>query len=100
MASCPKCGATMGQMDVVCPKCGYDFPDPPVVPRVGIAYSKLADLALMVGGVWAGLASLGFVASGVMALADARYLEAFVVAPTGFFLCLAFLVVCIRIQNV
>jgi len=28
MAICSRCGGEMGQTQALCPKCGYDFPDP------------------------------------------------------------------------
>lgn len=51
MATCPNCKGLMDAMATVCPHCSYDFP--PLVPektvRPGIAYTALADFALVVG---------------------------------------------------
>jgi hypothetical protein len=33
MAYCPRCNSPMGQLDTVCPNCGYDFPDAGSGPR-------------------------------------------------------------------
>jgi hypothetical protein len=101
MANCPKCHAAMGAMDVRCPACGYDFPDEPRdESRTGLAYSWLADIALIVGGVAAGFGCLGAVLSAVAALMNQRYVEAFVYAPIVFFVCLANLVVFLRVQSI
>ena len=55
MASCPKCNAAMGATEVVCPACGYDFPEDSAPRREGFAYSTFADVALIVSMVAMGL---------------------------------------------
>ena len=101
MAFCPNCNATMGQADVRCPECGYDFPDmSPKVPKTGLAYSRLADIALIVGGIAAGMGCFGAVCATIISAINQAYSITFFYAPVSFFLCLAMLVVFIRIQNV
>ena len=100
MAICPKCNATIGQTDVRCPECGYDFPDHPRnVPRTGLAYSAIADIALIVGGIAAGVGCIRAIIAAIVATMNQRWWDAFFVAPVSFFLCLAMLIVFIRIQN-
>ncbi len=100
MSICPKCDATIGQTDVRCSECGYDFPDNPTnVPRTGLAYSAIADISLMVGGIAAGIGCVLAIIAGIGATINQEWWDAFFVAPISFFLCLAMLVVFIRIQN-
>lgn len=45
----------MGATEVVCPSCGYDFPEELAPRREGFAYSTFADMALVVSMVAVGL---------------------------------------------
>lgn len=100
MALCPECSSEMGQTEVVCPECGFDFPDEPTRPnKSGLAHSPLADIALVVGGVAAGLASVASIFGGIVAAMHGDFWNGLVVAPISFFLCLAMLVVFVRIQE-
>ena len=103
MAFCPQCQAKIGATAAKCPSCGYDFPgagDEPEPKREGIAYSALADIALMVSGVAAGLGCLAAVLGCIEALILGQWLVGLVVCPIAFFLQLGMLVVFLRIQNV
>jgi hypothetical protein len=51
MAVCPRCKGTMGQVEAVCPHCGYDFP-PPAEPRSLPWWLHVGLLAAMVGVRW------------------------------------------------
>jgi uncharacterized membrane protein YvbJ len=61
MASCPNCGGQMSVTQVVCPHCGYDFPvqnrphTTQAAEKKGIAYTALADFALVMGMLISGL---------------------------------------------
>src|SRR5687768_14825667 len=60
MAMCTKCRGKMGQTDVICPQCGYDFPDSGVGwnRRRGFAYSGIANMALVLGQIVSGIGRL------------------------------------------
>jgi hypothetical protein len=92
----------MGTRDIVCPSCGYDFPSEPdrALGRAGIAYSAWADVALMVGGVVAGLSCVGSVFYSLAMLIQGKFLLGLLVGPVAFFLNLAMLVVFLRIQKI
>ena len=67
MAFCPQCKKEMGQTETICPHCGYDFPivEPEPPEPSGMAYSNLAEIALVVGEVAAiigAIASLSYAA--------------------------------------
>ena len=99
MAFCPKCAGALDVAAVVCPHCGYDFPAGNPHPRRGIAYSPLANVALIVGIVAAGFGCLMSAIATVYALANAEWLTALIVGPLAFFLQLAMLVVFVRVQR-
>ena len=101
MAYCPQCRGEMGERDVVCPHCGYDFPPRPdrTAIRRGIEYSIWADIALMIGAVVAGLGCLCCIIGSVMAIFLNQLMHGFVVGPIAAFLFLAMLVVFVRIQK-
>ncbi len=102
MAYCPKCKAEMDTTAIECPHCGYDFseshekePDP-----TGFAYSRLAEIALVVASLTAGF---GCVLSAYFCFAF-LYLErdwktALLWFPFAFMYQFAMLVVFIRIQR-
>jgi hypothetical protein len=102
MAYCPKCKGEMGEADVVCPHCGYDFPPEPDSSqrRIGLEYSVWADIALIVGAVVAALGCLGSAFYSVAMVLTREYVQGLVVGPTSFFVSLALLVVFVRIQKV
>jgi hypothetical protein len=100
MAFCPNCQGVMDAAAVACPHCGYDFPPASADPRRGIAYSPLANLALVVGIVAAGLGCAVAVLAAVAALLNGQWSNALVVAPLAFFLQLAMLVVFVRVQRI
>jgi hypothetical protein len=95
----------MDVLGVVCPHCGYDFPPPapseidPATARTGIAYSAWAGIALAVGEFVAGLACICCIISSVVNTLSGRFAEGLVRGPITFFLCLAMLVVFIRVRN-
>jgi len=99
MAYCPKCAGVLDSGAVVCPHCGYDFPPGSPDLRRGIADSLLADIALFVGMVAAGFACLVAVIGSVSGLINAEWMTALVYGPLAFFLCLAMLVVFVRVQR-
>lgn len=103
MAFCPKCKGEMGATEIVCPHCGYDFPSPDLYAsnsQNGIAYSRLADIALVISMISAGLGCVVAVVATVIALLHGQLFGALVVGPIAFFLQLGMLVVFLRIQNV
>jgi hypothetical protein len=91
MAICPSCQEVLQAAPVACPHCGYDFTPGNLDPRRGIAYSPLADLALVVGIVAAGLGCIAALIASVVALMNGQWSTALVVGPLAFFLQLAML---------
>ena len=100
MAYCPKCSGVMEAAAVVCPHCGYDFAPNEPEPRRGIAYSGLANLALMVGILAAGLGCAACVIVAGVALLRGELLIALILAPLAFLHQLAMWVVYVRVQRI
>ncbi len=100
MAFCPKCSGVMDTAAVACPHCGYAFPPADPNPRDGLAYSPLANLALIVGILAAGLGCVVAVIGTIIALVTGQWGTALVVGPLAFFLQLAMLVVFMRVQRI
>lgn len=105
MAYCPKCNAEMNANDVACPQCGYDFPNTQAEAEArqrweGLAYSPLADIALLVSMIAAVLGCCGAIVFTIIAMLQGQLLSAIVVGPIAFFLQLGMLVVFLRVQNV
>ena len=88
----------MGAMETVCPHCGYDFPNAAGPRKEGVAYLRLADVALIVSTIAAGFGCLAAVGAGVVALVEGDW-RGLVASPIAFFLQLGLLVVFIRIQD-
>jgi hypothetical protein len=86
--------------DVACPTCGYDFPDGASEARRGFEYSTLADFALMIGGLIAGLSSVAALVASVIAIFQGQLWQGLVAGPAAFFSSLAMLVVFLRIQKI
>jgi len=100
MARCPQCQAEIDAMATVCSACGWDFPDEPAPPRrEGWAYSRLADIALIVGMVAACLGSLSAILGTVFALLRGNLSEGLIAGPLCFFLCFGMFVVFARVQD-
>jgi hypothetical protein len=103
MAFCPNCRGVVDAAAVVCPHCGYDFPlggPDPITPRRDLAHSTLANIALIVGIVAAGLGCIAAIVGGIVSLVNGELFTAIVVRPLAFFLQLAMLVVFVRVQRV
>ena len=102
MATCPKCRGKMGQTDVICPNCGYDFPnsDAGWTRSRGLAHSRLANLALVVGQVVSGIGRLSAILGAVVAVANGEILAALIGGPLGALLSLAMMVVFARVQEI
>ncbi len=101
MAFCPNCKGEMPTTAVVCPHCGYDFPDtgsPTEVLREGegFAYSPLANVALMISSIAAALGCGVAILVGIAAVSHGDLFHGLVLAPLGFFLQLGLLVVFLR----
>ena len=59
-AFCPKCRSTMGQTDIVCPNCGYNFPPDPPPPDVdAVTYQFDIRLLFYLMGLTALIGSTG-----------------------------------------
>jgi hypothetical protein len=105
MATCRNCRGAMGQTDVICANCGYDFrADSPLSsqrpgPRTGFAYSGVAALALVVGQIVAAVGFLVSVIGALILLSQRQWLEALVGGPVAALWCLALLVVFARVQD-
>ena len=51
MAFCPKCKSIIGMTDIICHKCGFDFPPSESMgENRSWEYSKFSDIALIIGG--------------------------------------------------
>ncbi len=103
MAFCPKCNGEMRGSAIACPHCGYDFDraTADLPPRKdGLAYSALADVALLVSGIAAGVGCMLAIVVGIGAIVNGSWLVALVYSPLAFLLQLGMLVVFLRIQNV
>ncbi len=100
MAFCTQCTKEMGQTDVVCPHCGYDYAthESEMPESVGLAYSGLADLALIIGQVMTAISCIITLIYGVIFLLSFHFLLA-LGAVIGFFLSLANFVVFVRIRD-
>jgi hypothetical protein len=98
MAFCPNCKKEMGAREIVCPHCGYDFPDPPRMEQRnrGFEYSVLADIALGVGALVAMIVCVGSVLGSIAALFQGELVHALLTGPISFFLSLAMVVVFLR----
>ena len=104
MAFCLKCKGEMPTTAIECPHCGYDSsesyqrePDP-----AGFAYSRLADVALVVASLVAGLGCVLSVYFSFVALCIERerdWVTGLVYCPIAFLYQFAMLVVFIRIQR-
>jgi hypothetical protein len=102
MAFCPKCKGDMAATAIVCPHCGYDFPDPDSTStgqRKGFAYSPLADLALLVSMIAAVLGACGAVLATIVALFHGQLIYGLFVGPIALLLQLGMLVVFLRVQQ-
>jgi len=100
MAKCPKCSHDIDVMATACPECGYSFPAEPAPPqRTSWAYSRLADVALLVGMVaallWAGAAAYRTVVALIHRQWDALLIQ----GPLVFFLAFAMFVVFARASD-
>ncbi|MDB5340879.1 MAG: hypothetical protein JWN70_6498 [Planctomycetaceae bacterium] len=103
MSYCPECKGEMGAAEIVCPHCGYDFPAPPTDAnsrKDGIAYSFLADIALTISMIAAGVGCFVAFTVAIVSLLRGDLIAALVVAPIAFFLQLGMLVVFLRVQNI
>jgi len=103
MAYCPQCKSEIPLAAVVCESCGYDFPSQSDgrsnSNREGLAYSTLADIALIVSMLAASIGCIGAVFAGLAWLLQGDLLSGLVLAPLAFFLQLGMLVVFIRVQD-
>lgn len=101
MAFCPKCRGEIETNATVCAHCGYDFPsDPPAQFRApAFAYSPLADIALLVSSIAAGLGCLVSLIVVVGSFFTGNLFSALIVGPIAFLLQLGMLVVFLRIQD-
>jgi hypothetical protein len=100
MAFCPKCHGGMEAMALACPHCGYDFAPDPGLHRRGLAYSPLADLALVVATIVAAVGSLAALIGMGVALWHREWLLGLVACPVAFLYQFALLVVFVRSQHV
>ncbi len=105
MAFCPECNATMGQTDIVCPDCGYDFPEKLAETGTGLAYFRLADSTLVVAAILTLLACVVIVLIVPWTLlaiffnGDSWYWVVLIALPFHFVLCFAQYVVFVRVQS-
>ena len=97
MAFCPKCGGQMDTAGAVCQHCGFDFPkENGRRARRGLAYSPLANTALVIGKIVAAIACVVSVIGCLMSLLAGHLVDALIRGPIAFFLCLAMFVLFVR----
>ena len=100
MASCPECNGYMRPGDTACPSCGYTFVSSPADHSPGgLAWSKLADVALSVGRIVSGLFCVLIVVGVVQSLWESEWINGLVVRPLAFLLVLANYVVLTRVEG-
>ena len=97
MAFCPKCKGVMDEMGTACPHCGFDFPSTFAERRSGIEFSRLADVALSIAAIVAGLGCVAAVIAMPIAVLREQWWTALIACPTAFFYQLALLVVFVRV---
>ncbi len=97
MARCTNCGGEMGQTEPVCPHCGYDFPPRSErSERKGLVYSPMADFALLIGQVVAGLACVLALVGCARSVLQGEWVDAFIRGPIAVILLLAVFIVFAR----
>lgn len=99
MAYCPECQGEIAANAVVCEHCGYDFPPDLPAPKTGFAYSRLADIALIISMIAALLGCGVAILAVIGGIATGDWFMAFVTAPIAFFIQLGVLVVFLRVQD-
>ena len=108
MASCPKCSLEIPVLAVECPHCGHDLLPPEKAVRTGWEYSRVADILLLVGTAASALGALFFAFMTVIFLFgllgsyvewSAAAVETLVGSILGFSLCMANLIVFLRVAN-
>ena len=99
MANCPHCGEQMDVMETFCRNCGYDFPvqgdtvTTETTEKKGIAYSALADFALVVGMILSGLGAIISLVGIVVLTLTGNYAKGLIQAPLSFLMSFALYVV-------
>jgi len=104
MAFCTRCKSEIDALAVECPKCGWDFGEDeaqPVQRGLGraFAYTPVAEAALVIGQVAAGLGCAFVLAATLVALFSSNWLGA-VQGAIMFFVLLALLVVFLPVQDI
>lgn len=108
MAYCMNCKEEVPALTIVCPHCGYDFLDRETpTPQSGWEYSGAADLLLLTGAFASALASVGLGLATLLLLATMilkpaslpESLRQFLSCLLGFCLCMANLIVFLRVAN-
>jgi len=113
MAFCPKCGERVEPVDAACPRCGAAllgerrFTDHAAAfnadgvkeHRKKIAYSKWADLALIIGQIVSILGCVLTIVYSIIAILRGGFAQALIVGPIMFFMQLAAFVVFVRVQD-
>ncbi len=67
-AFCPECNDAMAPNEPLCPHCGYDFPFGGEERGPGIAFSRFADIVLIIAAAITSLATIACILGAVMAL--------------------------------
>jgi hypothetical protein len=90
----------MDQYETVCHHCGFDFPmqGQEEIKRTGLAYSKIGDIALIVGQVATAIGCVLAVIYFIVFVLALHIFQAFTTAIT-FFVQLALFVVFVRIYD-
>jgi len=99
MARCTRCGGEMGPTEPKCPHCGYDFPAPATGPP-DFAWSRLADVALLVGQGAAFVGVVLGVPTCAVSLIRGDWVEALVYGPVVVLVLLAMFVVFARVRHI
>jgi hypothetical protein len=95
----------MGQTDIACPDCGYDFPEQLAEVGVGLAFSRLAEVSLQVAAVLSLLISIaslffaGWILLAMLINGDARAWLQCLACLVSCFFSFAHYVVFVRVQK-
>lgn len=102
IAFCPNCHLEIPATAVVCPHCEYDFPEvdtPAQSSERGFPYNSLANIALLISTVAAGIGMAAALFFSVIALCSGDLCSGLFLGPVAFFVQMGLMVVFLRVQD-
>ncbi len=101
MAFCPECGRKMGISKTNCPHCGHNSPAGlESSERRGLLYGLLAEVALVIGQLAAGLGGLAALVGVVTSVLAREWIDALIQYPLAFLVLLGVFVAFGRVRNI